>query len=390
MKNKMLTIASVSTSLLLSTLSGNCAAQSNPEGDSQAFDVERASLGTGPNGNISAPELNTRQVEHFCDLFEFEKAKTTCRQLLESIERENGTDSPEMLAALKRVAFIDDMRCDYPSAERDYKVLGMRYERATHVDKVGLAGTLVNLARVYASQKRYTDAETNLDRAIALGEKSKSKAAPFTVANALHCQASCFIEEKKYDQAEHGLERIISIYSASTAIKKTYCMEIAEAKGLLGYSLIKQNREKEAEELFHQEFSEERTLLGECSIALNALRRLGDLLQMEGKYDEAFNQFVQIEQVQEKHSGKNSEQVAAALLPIAQIYSKQKFVSRAEETYQRVFEIEERTQNPDKSILSRCLRQYIGFLREQGKRAQADECEKRLNTLLKPQSISES
>jgi len=192
---------------------------------------------------------------------------------------------------------------------QDYKKeqeLGIEYlSKAVELQKElglekDLATSLNNLASLYESQSRYSEAEPLLIQALALWRKLLGEEHPYLVTS-LNNLALLYHSQGRYSEAE-------ILYTQALALRRKLLGEehpdVATSLNNLASLYKSQGRYSEAETLYTQALALRRKLLGEEHPAVAiSLNNLAGLYSIQGKYSEAEPLYIQALDILERFLG---------------------------------------------------------------------------------------
>ncbi|MBD2437874.1 tetratricopeptide repeat protein [Nostoc sp. FACHB-110] len=231
---------------------------------------------------------------------------------------------------------------------QDYKKeqeLGIKYlSKAVELQQeLGLEKDLVtslnNLALLYESQGRYSEAEPLYVQALALWRKLLGEEHP-NVATSLNNLALLYESQGRYSEAE-------PLYVQALALWRKLLGEehpnVATSLNNLAGLYESQGRYSEAEPLYVQALALRRKLLGEeHPNVVSSLNNLAALYYSQGRYSEAEPLYVQALALWRKLLGEEHPNVATSLNNLAFLYRSQGRYSEAEPLYIQALDICER------------------------------------------------
>ena len=222
---------------------------------------------------------------------------------------------------------------------QDYKKeqeLGIEYlSKAVELQKElglekDLSTSLNNLAELYSSQGRYSEAEPLFVQALALRRNLLGEEHP-DVASSLNNLAELYSSQGRHSEAE-------PLFVQALALRRKLLGEehpsVATSLNNLAYLYSSQGRYSEAEPLYIQALALIRKLLGEehPNVA-TSLNNLALLYSFQGRYSEAELLFIQALALIRKLLGEEHPFVAQSLNNLAGLYSCQDRYSEAEPLY---------------------------------------------------------
>ncbi len=170
------------------------------------------------------------------------------------------------------------------------------------VNHSNYGSALNNLAKVYATQGKYGEAEELFKGALAIKEKTKGERHP-DVATSLNNLANVYDLQGKHGEAEGLYKRALVI------------IEKALGRSHPDVALIN--------------------------------KHLADAYQLQGRHNEAEGLYKRVLAVREQAMGANHPYVAETLVGLANVYNSRRQYDEAEGLYQRALAIEERSLGPN-------------------------------------------
>ncbi|MEH2361283.1 tetratricopeptide repeat protein, partial [Nostoc sp.] len=256
------------------------------------------------------------------------------RKLIEQTEQQRGEKDPSLVTLYLSLGNIYRRRLQHGESQ-DYKTeqdLAIEYlckavelqqELGLHRD---LASSLNNLAALYRSQGRYSEAEPLYIQALALSRKLLGEEHP-SVASSLNNLAYLYDSQGRYSEAE-------PLYIQALALSRKLLGEehpsVATSLNNLAGLYDSQGRYSEAEPLYIQALALSRKLLGEehPSVA-TSLNNLAGLYRSQGRYSEAEPLYIQALALRRKLLGEEHPSVATSLNNLAGLYRSQGRYSEA-------------------------------------------------------------
>jgi tetratricopeptide (TPR) repeat protein len=269
------------------------------------------------------------------------------RKLIQQTEQQRGKKDPNLATLYSRLADIYKRRLDQGEFQ-DYKTeLDLTIEylgKAAEVQKElglekGLATSLNNLALLYESQGRYSEAEPLYLQALSLTRRLLGEEHP-SVATSLNNLAGLYKSQGRYSKAQ-------SLYLQALELRRRLLGEdhpsVANSLNNLALLYDSQGRYSEAEPLYLQALELRRRLLGEDhpSVA-NSLNNLALLYDSQGRYSEAEPLYLQALELRRRLLGEDHPDVANSLNNLAALYRSQGRYSEAEPLYLQALDICER------------------------------------------------
>ena len=205
---------------------------------------------------------------------------------------------------------------DFKTAE---KLLRERIQPDRGLGNADLAEALESLAWLYQYQGRYSEAESLLQRALALEEKVLGSE-PST-ARTLNGLGVLYYYQGRYSEAEPLLQRALAIQEKALGSEHPDTASILNNLALL-YQY--QARYSEAEPFFKRTLAiQEKALGGGHPDTARTLNNLGLLYQKQGRYAEAEVLLKRSLAIREKAFGSNHPETAANINSLAVLYQEQ-------------------------------------------------------------------
>ena len=274
------------------------------------------------------------------------------KALIQQTEEKRGKKDASLATLYARMGQIYKQRLERGEC-RDYQqelALAIAYfSKAAGLQKeLGLeedfAPTLSNLAYLYYSQGRYSEAEPLLVQALALRKRLLGEEHP-DVAESLNNLAELYRSQGRYSEAE-------PLYEQALALRKRLLREehsdVAESLNNLALLYYSQGRYSEAEPLYRQALELIKRLLGEeHPHVATSLNNLAALYSSQGRYDQAEPLLRQALKLRKRLLGEDHPQVATSLNNLALLYDSQGRYDQAELLYLQALEILERVLGDD-------------------------------------------
>ena len=232
------------------------------------------------------------------------------KALIQQTEEKRGEKDPSLATLYARMGEIYKQRLERSECQdyqQEQELAIQYYSKAANLQKeLGLeedfASTLNNLAGLYRSQGRYSEAEPLYEQALALRKRLLGEEHP-DVAESLNDLAGLYDSQGRYSEAE-------PLYKQALAMCKRLLGEehphVATSLNNLAELYDSQGRYSEAEPLYEQALAMYKRLLGEehPHVALS-LNDLANLYYSQGRYSEAEPLYEQAVAVGERVLGVN-------------------------------------------------------------------------------------
>jgi tetratricopeptide (TPR) repeat protein len=202
-----------------------------------------------------------------------------------------------------------------------------------------LATSLNNLAELYRSTGRYTEAESLYLRSLTIREQELGPNHPDTSAS-LNNLASLYKSTGRYAEAEPLYVRSLAIRAAQLGANHPYtASSLGNLAGL--YELT--GRYAEAEPLYVRALAIDRIVFGEDHPdTATCLNNLAELYRSTGRYAEAEPLYVQSLAIREAQLGANHPDTSSSLNNLAKLYESTGKYAEAEPLYVRSLAISEK------------------------------------------------
>ncbi|MBD2624907.1 tetratricopeptide repeat protein [Trichormus variabilis] len=242
--------------------------------------------------------------------------------------------------SLNNLAFLYYSQGRYSEAEPLYiqaLELKKRLLGELHPD---IATSLNNLAALYASQGRYTEAEPLYIQALEL-KKCLPEGSHPDIATSLNNLAALYDSQGRYTEAE-------PLYIQALELSKRLLGEshpdVAQSLNNLAALYASQGRYTEAEPLYIQALELRKHLLGESHPDVaQSLHNLAALCASQGRYTESEPLYIQALDLSKRLLGESHPDVAQSLNNLAALYASQGRYAEAEPLYIQALEIIEQS-----------------------------------------------
>ncbi|MBD1892719.1 tetratricopeptide repeat protein [Coleofasciculus sp. FACHB-SPT9] len=299
------------------------------------------------------------------------------QQLIQQIEQQRGTKDPNLAVLYSRIGNIYKRRVERGESQ-DYQKeqeLAIEYfSRTIALEKelgllTELATDLNNLAGLYYSQGRYSEAEPLYLQAIEIDKKSLPPDHP-EIATSLNNLAELYRSQGRYSEAERLFLQAIEIDKKS--LPPDY-PGIATHLNNLAELYKSQGRYSEAEPLYLQAIEIDKKSLPpdhpEIAIDLN---NLAGLYESQGRYNEAEPLYLQAIEIDKKSLPPDHPGIAIDLNNLALLYKSQGRYSEAEPLYLQAMDINKKSLPPDHPGIATSLNNLAGLYESQGRYNEAE------------------
>jgi CHAT domain-containing protein/Tfp pilus assembly protein PilF len=201
-----------------------------------------------------------------------------------------------------------------------------------------------NLAELHRLEGRYSEAETLLRRALALGEQALGPEHP-AVATRLLILAALYGNQGRYAESEQLYRRALAIREKALGAEHS---DVAQSLNNLAAFFFGQGRYADAEPLYRRALAiYEKTLGPDHSSFGNSLQNLASVYLEQGRYAQAEPLFVRAVANAEKALGPEHPNLAQRLNSLASLYRLRGRHAQAEPLYRRALAIREKVLGPD-------------------------------------------
>jgi tetratricopeptide (TPR) repeat protein len=205
-----------------------------------------------------------------------------------------------------------------------------------------VATSLNDLAMLYTSQGRWSDAEPLYERALSIRERLFGERPHADVATSLNNLAALHASQGRWSNAELLYERVLAIHKRIFTSPNN---DVAASLNNLALLYASQGRWSDAELLYERVLAIHEQLFGERPNAdvANSLNNLGMLYASQGRWSDAEPLYERALSIRERLFGERlNADVAASLNNLAALYASQGRWSDAEHLYEQVLAIHER------------------------------------------------
>ncbi|MBI3319688.1 MAG: tetratricopeptide repeat protein [Candidatus Omnitrophica bacterium] len=341
-------------------------------------------------------ELKER-VESLYKKQRFLEAADAAEQTLAAAERQFGKDDARVATALTDLAMFYRMAAEDAKATYEQKAPAL-YERALAIsegslgpDHPSVGSIAYSLGRLYQSADRKPEAEQLYRRALRIYEKQFGGHDP-RLAEILTSLAELFVSQGRYDEARPAYTQAASIYQASYgADRAAVLMAEAKLKAFMeapanpqtkagsqppavdghadsgsgasptsGANSAATARDSEAEAPYRWKLTAMEAALGPDHPNLTpVLTTLAKLCRDKDRYDEAETLFLRALAIDTKRRGAESDQAAADLANLAELFKAQRRCKEAVPFYERFLAIMEKGVQVERPDYLPAMRQYL-------------------------------
>jgi tetratricopeptide (TPR) repeat protein len=268
------------------------------------------------------------------------------------------------------LAYAEYQQGLYPAAES-----ALRKVMAVHP---GDPIVLNNLGAVLLAEARYSEAELEAGRTLAIDEKALGPNSP-RVATDLNNLASIYSDEGRNREAEQLLKRALDIDKKAVGSNSP---QVAIRLNNLANLYIDEGKYSEAERLLKQTLAIDKITPGPGERAIASdFNNLAALYTHQKKYSEAEPWSQRALEIDERELGLNHPFVAMDLNNLAVIYREQGKYDQAEPMFNRALAIDEKALGPDHPDLATDIKNLGILYRKTGNYSEAERLLERALTI---------
>jgi tetratricopeptide (TPR) repeat protein len=292
---------------------------------------------------------------------------------------------PHMLAASnalpdqaggQELAEVVRKAADYLYVRVQYKQVEPLYQRALRIQEQILGSehpqmivSLNRLANIYSDQGKYEEAEALYERALRIGEQSLAPEYP-ELGYPLNNLAHLFYAQGKYEQAEALYQRALRTWEQALGPEH---QQAAHTLNGLGDVYTEQGKYEQAEASYqHALRTWEQTFGPEHPYVAQVLEGLANLYSRQRKYEQAEPLYQRSIHIVEQVVGAEYPDIAYPLTGLANLYAKQGQDEQAEALYQRALRIREQALGPEHLLMAHPLNGLAALYTRQRKYEQAE------------------
>ena len=232
-----------------------------------------------------------------------------------------------------------------------------------------VALSLNNLAELYYSQGRYSEAEPLFKQALDLRKRTLAENHPL-VASSLNSLAELYRRQGRYSEAEPLLKQALELRKRTLGENHP---DVASSLNNLAELYKNQGRYSEAEPLLKQALELRKRTLGENHPDVaSSLNNLAELYENQGRYSKAEPLLKQALELYRRLLGKNHPDVAGSLNNLAELYENQGRYSEAEPLLKQALELFKRTLGENHSLVATSLSNLAALYYRQGRYSEAE------------------
>jgi tetratricopeptide (TPR) repeat protein len=219
----------------------------------------------------------------------------------------------------------------------------------------------INLARKYATQGKYAEAESLYQRALVVSQKTLGPDHP-TIAIILNNLANLYMDQGKYFEAEPLYQRALAIREQALGADLP---DTATSLNNLANLYMDQGKYELAEPLYQRALATYERVLGpDHPNTARSLNNLAVLYNNQGKYELAEPLYQRALATNERVLGPDHPETARSLNNLAGLYDNEGKYELAEPLYQRALAINERMLGPDHPNTVSARKNYADLLKK--------------------------
>ncbi len=285
------------------------------------------------------------------------------------VRSNRGGDHPDTAKVLYNLANMYRTQGRYSEAEPLYRRSLAVHEQQLGSDHPDTATSLIHLASLYHDQGRYKESEPLFRRSLDIYEKHLGEDHPFT-AIALNHLASLYESQGRYVEAEPLHRRSLEINEIQLGLDH---LHTSSSLIHLATSHQFQGRYGEAEPLFHRSLEiREKQLGSDHPDTATSLIHLAVLYRDQGRYEEAEQLFHRSLKIFERRLGVGHPKTATALNNLAQLHYVQGHYEEAEPLHLRSMEISEKQLGVDHPDTATSLNNLALLYKAQDRHGEAE------------------
>ena len=306
------------------------------------------------------------------------EAESILQQALTIRRRAFGEEHLDVVQTLRGLGHLYRHKGEYRQAKPYYtRALQIRKD-ILGTSHLLVAQSYYDLAKLSNSLGQYKEAEQFCELALCIREQQLGKIHP-VVASTLNILAKIYQGQKKLDLAEAINKRALvmreSISGADHPNVATILNNLAEIYHIEG-------RYYEAESLIDRAFRIQAQTLGmEHPYLAYSLSNKAENFFLQGDYKKAESYYQMALAIREKHLGLNHPHTASTYFHLGKLYSASERYEEAEVLYRKALAIRESTFGLDHPTAASILQNLAILLRRLRRELEADEIEKRFQTI---------
>ncbi len=285
------------------------------------------------------------------------------------LEKTLDKEHPDVAICLNNLASLYWSQGKYSEAELLHKRALKIREKVLGSDHLDVAASLNNLAVLYWNQGKYSEAESLHKRTLEIKERTLSPDHP-DVAASLNNLANLYRDQGKYTDAELLYTRALEI--REKAFRSDH-PDVAQSLNNLAILYRAQGKYAEAEPLYKRALEIMENLLGkDHPDVASSLNNLALIYWNQGKYSEAESLHKRALEIREKALDTDHPDVAVSLENLGALYDDQRRHAEAESLHKQALEIWKKALGPDHPNVALILTNLANCYRGQGKHNEAE------------------
>ncbi|BBD59672.1 hypothetical protein NIES2109_24610 [Nostoc sp. HK-01] len=284
------------------------------------------------------------------------------------LQKELGLEK-DLASSLNNLALLYESQGRYSEAEPLYIQALSLYRKLLGEEHSDIATSLNNLAALYESQGRYSEAEPLYIKALALTRKLLGEEHP-DIATSLNNLAALYDSQGRYSEAEPLYIQALALWRKLLGEEHP---DVATSFNNLAGLYRSQGRYSEAEPLYIQALALRRKLLGEeHPDVATSFNNLAFLYDSQGRYSEAEPLHIQALALRRKLLGEEHPSVATSFNNLANLYKSQGRYSEAEPLYIQALALRRKLLGEEHPSVATSLNNLAALYNSQGQYSEAE------------------
>lgn len=309
-------------------------------------------------------------------------AATTDEQLQQLINLPGSTpistvDKPTWNALMGAGQMLIGMG-NFSAAEGKYALALKMIEDNGGKPAEALVVSLDRLAAAKRSQRKFSEAEPLLKRALEVAERAKLPDALFAMLS--NNMGDLYSELGKYAEAQKFFERALEL---DRKVSGNQSRDVAAALDGLAVVFERQGKIEKANELHKQSLEIWEKIAPDSPDLGICLTNLGVLCGHQKRYSDAEKYLERALQIFEKTLGGHHPQYQESLVNLAVLYSMENKTAEAEEYFKRALASIAAEDSKNRPLLIATLKKYADLLRASGRTKEAEDLDARRKSLLR-------
>jgi len=319
-------------------------------------------------GNQDLAEVLRKAADYLLERAWYDQAELLYERALRIWKQRGGSEHPEAIHSLNRLARICFEHAQFEQSEALYQRALRIGERALGPECLEVAYALNGLGILYARQGKYEQAEPLLQQALCIRKQVSGPEHP-DLAASFNNLAMLYALQGKEEQAEALYQQALCIREKALESEHPFL-----AYPLHGLALLyaEQGKEEQAEALYQQALCIREKALGpEHPLLAYPLNDLAKLYTEQSKYEEAKPLYQRALHIWEQALGPEHPQVAHPLNNLAALYAAQGKYEQAERFFQRALTLREQHLGQHHPEIAQTLHDLAIFYQKQGNLSEA-------------------